>query len=137
MSENKYVPSGSCMGSVINSLNEYLGDEFGLPGNWSPTLTYNDLKIYPCLNKRILGETMRDANNVMMKYRDFFVKTRGYERKVVNKTIWEIYDDEEDNMLMLYHEDVFLKYCDAEVGDDNVFEEMRNKKGEMKQSELK
>lgn len=105
----KYIPSGTSPQLVINSINDSLGHEIALPGTWSPTLFYTDLKEYPVKSKKILGELIYRANtDQALSYLEFFEKSRGVSRpeSKENPSVWEAFSS---GSVMLYFEPLFLK----------------------------
>jgi len=111
-----YIPSGTTISSVVNSLNDYISNEIALPGNWSPTIFYNDLKKYPSISKLALSNGIVQANLEKMSYLEFFEKTRGYSREHKSLEVWDIFNN---GMIMLYFENVFLKLSENEQYDND------------------
>lgn len=108
-----YIPTGSSSSSIIQNLNDYVASELALPGNWSSKLFYKDLKESPVLSKRILSESLENANINPVSYLIFFGQTRGYSKNV-SKIHAEIYSLFEQGSIMLYFEDYFLRLVEKD-----------------------
>lgn len=117
-SPKSYIPTGTTPQLVIQSLNDYLGIEISIPGAWSPTIFYSDLKTYPATSKKVLADLVRKANEMEAKgsnfsYLSFFEESRGKPRPEMNekkKEIWKVF---EQGSIMLYFEPVFLRFLTA------------------------
>ena len=118
----KYIPTGTTPQLVIQSLNDYLGQELSLCGPWSPTIFYSDLRDYPVSSKRRLAELVHRANQLeqkgpqRMSYLEFFELSRGEPRPNTTesqKQIWEIF---EQGSVMLYFEPIFLRLIGRSEG---------------------
>lgn len=105
-----YVPSGKTVQAVVQSINDYSNTEVALPGNWSPTLFYSDLKTYPVISKDILANWLIKANSEYVSYLVFFNNTRNVKfphiKVPYHNKLWEIF---EASSIMLYFEKYFLK----------------------------
>lgn len=103
----KYIPSGTSPEMVINSINDSFGHEIALPGTWSPTMFYSDLKEHPVKSKKILGELIYKANTDQpLSYLEFFERSRGSPRPQSDSTVWDAFGS---GSVMLYFEPLFLK----------------------------
>ena len=104
----QYIPSGSSVGSVLNSLSEYLKEDLVLPGNWSPQLFFEDLKRSPAKDKKSVALAIKSSIEVPITYLYFFESTRGYPRALTSKQkeLCELFDQ---GSIMLYFESLFLQ----------------------------
>lgn len=103
-----YIPSGTNASLVIQSLNDFLKEELALPGNWPPSIFFEDLKTSPVRSKSKLAELVNEANLRPMSYLDFFESSRGYPRPDLNDfklRVWKIFNE---GSIMLYFEKLFL-----------------------------
>lgn len=118
-SKSRYIPSGNTIESVIQSLNDFLGTELCLPGQWSPRIFFEDLKTDPVRDKKELAELVLLACQNNMSYLEFYKKSRGHEKKCssLQKRLWAIFSQ---GSIMLYFEPLFLRLLD----------EFRNKEDE-------
>ena len=112
----RYVPSGSSSQSIIQSLNDYISTELALPGSWSSKLFYSDLKTAPVQSKRILANTLEQANREPMSYLMFFEQSHGYPKNV-SDFCRELYPLFERGSIMLYFEDCFLRLLEETTPD--------------------
>lgn len=105
MSQLGYVPSGKTLESIIANLNNATPHELSIPGNWSPTLFFEDLKIYPVVNKRVLINELYRACCSHVSYLEFFERTRGHSKSISYPYLYELFDR---GSVMLYMETFFL-----------------------------
>lgn len=116
-----YIPTSNTPQLLIQNLNDFIGQELSMAGNWSPTLFLNDLKTFPVKSKKQLANEVLESckNNVV--YLDFFEKTRGQARPCneIQKNLWNIFNK---GCVMLYFEQVFLRLHElTEINkDDNT-----------------
>lgn len=106
--QQTYIPTSNTPELVIQSLNDYLGQEISLPGIWSPQIFYRDLKNHPVKSKRELAEKVLESCQNGTPYLEFFEQTRG-QPKICNefqKQLWEIFSH---GSIMLYFEASFLR----------------------------
>ena len=103
-----YIPTSNTPQLVIQGLNDLIGQELSLPGNWSPTIFFQDLKAHPVKTKNQLAEAVLDACQKNTTYLEFFEKTRGQAKECneSQKQLWAIFDE---GSVMLYFEPLFLK----------------------------
>lgn len=103
-----YIPTSNTPQLVIQGLNDYIGHELSLPGNWSPTIFFEDLKLYPVKNKKELAEEVLESCKKSKSYLEFFEKTRGKLRPCSEpqKKLWYIFSN---GSVMLYFEALFLQ----------------------------
>lgn len=106
-----YQPTGTTPELVLQSLNDYLGIELALPGNWPPNLFYQDLQDYPVETKRKLAVAVQSGLTESKNYLEFFEETRGFKRPTSEEQleIWKIFSC---GSLMLYFEPLFLRLLD-------------------------
>lgn len=100
------------LGEAIQKWNDLIAEEIALPGNWSPTLFFKDLKIYPPKSKKLLVQNLTKACRDCITYREFFLITRDSVREIKCKEIWNLFDSDKPHSMMLYFEDFFLKHFD-------------------------
>jgi hypothetical protein len=112
-----YIPTSTSPQLVIQSLNDSIGQELSLPGNWSPTIFFNDLHEYPVKNKKELAKIVLDSCQKNTNYLEFFEKSRGKPRPCNDKQIklWNIFSN---GSVMLYFESTFLKLHNEEYDND-------------------
>lgn len=107
-SSQTYIPTSNTPQLIIQSLNDFIGKELSLPGNWSPTLFYQDLKEFPVQSKKELAAGVLESCQKNISYLEFFEKTRGEERPCSDfqKKLWEIFNN---GSIMLYFESLFFR----------------------------
>jgi len=116
-----YVPSEASVEMVMRNLNDNTSAELALPGHWSPTIFYRDLKECPALNKRAVIEALKRTATERISYLDFFKETRG-RTKEVSEFHRRMYLLFETGSVMLYFEEYFLRLLDKSEPDqyDNI-----------------
>lgn len=113
-----YIPTSGTPQLVIQSLNDFIGQELSLNGNWSPTIFFQDLKDYPVKSKKELAEAVLESCQNNINYLDFFKKTRDQEKTCneLQAKLWEIFNK---GSVMLYFEPLFLRLYEAkEINQD-------------------
>lgn len=107
-----YIPTSNTPALVIQSLNDHIGRELALPGTWSPTLFYSDLKEYPVKSKDELAKAVYNACLNYVSYSEFFENTRGKPRPCtpLQERLLNIYNS---GSLMLYFEKLFIELFEA------------------------
>jgi hypothetical protein len=109
---SQYIPSSNTVELVIQSLNDFLGTELSLPGQWSPRIFFEDLKSDPVRDKKELAELVLLACQNNMSYLDFYKKSRGHPKECssLQKRVWSIFSQ---GSIMLYFEPLFLRLLDV------------------------
>jgi hypothetical protein len=102
-----YIPTSNTPQLVIQSLNDFLGIELSLPGNWSPKIFYNDLRNYPVKDKKELAKQILESCQKDTSYLAFFEQSRGQPRSTneFQLQLWGIFSR---GSIMLYLESLFL-----------------------------
>jgi len=102
-----YIPTSNTPQLVIQGLNDLIGQELSLPGNWSSTIFFQDLKAFPLKTKKQLAEAVLDACRKNTSYLNFFETTRGKVKECTEyqKRLWDIFNE---GSIMLYFEPFFL-----------------------------
>ena len=103
-----YIPTSNTPQLVIQGLNDLLGQELSMPGNWSSTIFFQDLKDHPLKTKRQLAEAVLNACHKNTSYLEFFENTRNKPKECTEtqKQLWTIFNQ---GSIMLYFEPLFLK----------------------------
>jgi len=119
--QSQYIPSGSSTQAIIQNLGDYISGELALPGNWSSNLFYSDLKESPVQSKKILANTLEQANHNPMTYLIFFEQSRGYPKNISDFQR-KLYSIIEQGSIMLYFEDYFIRLLNKNKLDqcDNI-----------------
>jgi hypothetical protein len=114
-----YIPTSNSPQLVIQGLNDLLGSETAIPGNWSSTIFFQDLKAFPVKTKKQLAEAVLDACRKNTSYLDFFEITRETRRECTEyqEQLWTIFNE---GSIMLYFEPFFLRLINNEVSGKEV-----------------
>jgi len=109
--EERYIPSGTSIEQVFQSLNDYTQEELAFPGNWPESFFFEDLKTYPVQTKQLLVVALQKALHEHQTYLEFFQVTRGFEhpREKDHPEIWKLFDR---GSLMLHFEQLFKELLD-------------------------
>jgi len=95
---------------LIQYLNDLQIEEIAIPGNWSSQIFLTDLGNYPVKSKKDISKYLYEYNIKYIRYREFFKKSRGYDREIINGEIWEIFDRITTGPIMIYLENWFLQH---------------------------
>jgi hypothetical protein len=117
-----YIPTSATPQLVIQGLNDFIGQELSLPGNWSATIFFQDLKDYPVKSKKELAEAVLDSCLNSINYLEFFRKTRDKDRPC-NELQIKLFEIFNNGSIMLYFEPLFLRLYEVnEINQDvNLF----------------
>lgn len=109
-----YVPTSNSPQLIIQRLNDLLGQELSLPGNWSATIFFQDLKSNPVQSKTQLASAILEACENNTSYLDFFRNTRGFDKECseYQKQLYEMFNK---GSIMLYFEDLFIRLLDKQT----------------------